>query len=320
MYDQIKLSTLPSGVTLTDSSGTRKYLQKLNKYINKLSLVGGDDCPDNNPDFVSWNKIPKNGDITSYKKDGSEITTNLTFDIYEKILDPTKVQNLFLMAGWSTKSMCNSSKVIINKLDILKTKYRAIYVINLNSAKDFQTNVCELRDGKNATSDQIIKLGGVKSLEYIAWKNSREIELNDNLATLINKFISELKLTNVDVLGKSSGGGVAIDLVTKSDIYKSLFLAVPSSPLNVSKLPSEVLKRVQFIFGWNEDDKSKFDWHKGTDKNSSTEYIVYNETMEKFKKIYPDIKYHYVLYTEYPNDVSGHEINYNFLDLIVKTT
>lgn len=102
--------------------------------------------------------------------------------------------------------------------------------------------------------------------------------------TIIDKCLRspDLNLTNVHLLGKCAGGGLAIHTITKSNIYSGLFLSVPASPLNVEKL-KELNKtqknKIRFIFTWDKNDDYPFNWNRKS--NEEKEY--YDKTMKKLK-------------------------------------
>jgi hypothetical protein len=186
-----------------------------------------------------------------------------------------KLPNLVLLSGFSNKSIINSSKVVFNNINKIKDKYQAFYIFCYSEKefKKYQIDACNLRDQK--------KLNIKNSLNQIY---ESEIKLNDKLGTFIDKCLRSpnLNLTNVHILGKCAGGGVAIHTITKSNIYTGLFLSVPASPLNILKLKqlNDIQKNnIRFIFTWEQNDDYLFDWGR----KSNEEKHYYDKTMKKLK-------------------------------------
>jgi hypothetical protein len=220
----------------------------------------------------------------------------------------TELPNLVLLAGFSNKSIINSSKVLLENIDKIKNKYQAVYIY-CYSEKEFkkhQFDACSIRDQK--------KNENYKEIEKIY---ESEIKLNDKLGIFIDKCLRSpgLNLTNVHLLGKCAGGGLAIHTITKSNIYSGLLLAVPASPLNVLKLKklNNIQKNnIRFIFTWEKNDDYPFDWNKKS--NQEKEY--YDKTMKKLK-----IKnYESYIFDEEPKNKSEkyqyHEISNSLFDKI----
>ena len=331
------------------------YLHKKNKYNNKMSLIGGSgegadkkikDSSGKYPDLdlSGWNFIKVDGIFRDKLRE---------FIIYEcKFNDDISKPNLVVMSGFSLNSVRESGYVILDKLDVLATKYRAVYIINLSNFKEPQNDACDIRDkyGLDPELLDIISKLGKKSEEYKAYvtnpeyiqklkspeclakvrnpeyryaKNEQEIQVyRDASDTLNDILINKLKLINIHLLGECAGGGLAIRLVEKSELYTRLFLAVPSSPNDVKELTPRVLNTVKLRFSWNINDDLQYSWHKEEDdgKNNSTEKDVYDNQMKEFIRIYPDIDYVSFMFSQDPrttianNRNPAHEIHRKFID------
>ena len=222
--------------------------------------------------------------------------------------DNINLPNLVLLSGFSNKSIINSSKVVLNNIDKIKDKYQAFYIF-VYSEKEFkkhQIEACNIRDQQ--------KLNTKNSFKQIY---QSEIKLNEILGTLIDKCLRspDLNLTNVVLLGKCAGGGVAIHTITKSNIYTGLILSVPASPLNVIHLKklNEVQKNnIKFIFTWDKNDDFLFDWNR----KSNEEKKFYDKTMNKLKIL----NYQSYIYNEKPKNIlekfQYHEISNSLFDII----
>lgn len=180
--------------------------------------------------------------------------------------DPTK-PNLVAMAGFSKKSFEGTYQRILDNINKIKNKFNAIYVLQYDEAKfkALQKEACEERDR--------IKDNGETDFETIY---QPETHLNEELGYVIDKLLNYIGLTNVHLLGKCAGGGVAIHVFTKSDIYDALYLGVPGSPTAIKHITDNIdtIHNKQFIFGWDQRDEFKFNWGK----KSNEEFIRYIQT------------------------------------------
>jgi len=239
--------------------------------------------------------------------------------------------NFVAWAGFSRKSFCNSTRIIMQKLDSLKKCYKAVYIICLENIKDLQKKSVEPRDKKkiNDYKDDSGKLkydlANIESnYKWRAFKNEDEIALNEEVSIIIDKILRAMNLRNVHILGKSAGAGIAIHIMNKSDIYTGLFLAVPSSPLNIRllrNLSKEKLETIKFRFAWIVEDIYDFDWHQEEKKNekSKDEKKYYDAEIEYIRKnIAPVNNYNSYLYNgnEETKPSDNHEIHPDFLDAI----
>ena len=308
------------------------YSQKLNKYYHKISMSGGAASQQVIKDpFTAETKIRSDGRPEPNFM-GWNLISIREFFIYENLFEESEKPNLFVMSGFSIDSVCECAPIIIDKLDVLRTKYRAVYIINLSPFKGQQGDACKIRDVfVNHTLETLAKgspeyLAYVKSVENRERRNAAEITLNGEIAATIHSLITTLGLINVHLLGKCAGGGVAISLVKIATIYTGLFLAVPSSPTDIRYLSEPVLRNVKFRFSWNLLDTYEFDWHKqeGEGRVSADEKVMYDNTMRVYQKTHKDFTIDYVslmLPTDTVTAGSGHryhehEINRKFIDYI----
>ena len=290
------------------------YIQKLNKYNNKLcNFSGGAESSKREPtpfdNNSEWVEIKIDNKINDDK-----------FTIYKKKCSDDKDKPiLFAMAGFSHKSFYQSSQVILDKISVLDKKYREVYFINLSSIKDLQTSRVREQNTDLEKRNNLDK----RSIEYQETKNKPELNLTREIAEQINRIIvEELQLDNVHLLGKSSGGGVVINLINLDKRYTGLFVSVPMWPYNVTQLTDETLKRVKFRFGWNIDDEYNiFDWKDEKLKYSYQEKANYDQIMANFTKEKKDFKIDYMSIMFHPDSEippdrkdHGHEIHHKLID------
>ena len=276
------------------------------------------------------------------------------FTIYRhKFNDDRTRPNLVVMSGFSANSVRESGYVIKDKLPVLSKKYSSVYIINLSPFKKPQNDACDVRDAyilSLLTQSQKDTFDAIKTAEekkaflnrpefkeicrqkskedpmHREKKNSEEIQVYKDASVTINELLSKLRLENVHLLGECAGGGLSIYTANQSSIYTGLFLAVPSSPLNIRVLSDEVLKRVKFRFSWNINDEVQYDWHKEEmdNKNSFDEKNIYDAAMKNIMKT-KQFPIDYVsfmfsqdpLTTEANNRSPAHEIHRKFIDFIV---
>lgn len=276
--------------------------------------------------LIGWNIIK----ITDKFRDLNE------FIIYEKVLndkDESK-PNLFIMSGFSVLSVKECIGVVKDVLDLLSTKYKAVYIMNLTSFKKAQNDDIALRD-KDPKAN-IPKIEDFESLEkykahiksdaFREARNEIEMNLNIEIGKTVHSLIKKLKLDNIHLLGKSAGGGLAISMLNEYvPSFTALFLAVPASPTNVRKLHPDVLKNCKLRFSWNVADVYTFDWHKidGEGGISADEKAIYDKQMYKYQNV-DKIKINYISFmfsTDYkttnpPYRNPEHEINRKFIEFI----
>jgi hypothetical protein len=289
------------------------YLQKLNKYNYKLSSFIGGAAPGVSEDKIikgipiDLKKYPQYTPLSdSLNLEGWNFITLDGFTIYEKKSENQDESrpNLFVMSGFSVNSVRESGIVIVDKIDLLLSKFRAVYILNLSPFKKPQNTACDIRDAYCTTNVDLLDIQakfGKESDEYRAKvrelglehrvaKNAAEIQMYEKAGVTVNQLITQLGLNNVHILGECAGGGVAISLVKQEPRYKALYLSVPARPDNVSSLPPEVLQRVKFRFQWNRGDPTEYNWHKEEQvgETSTNEKEVYHLMMGNFIKSNPD--------------------------------
>lgn len=283
-----------------------KYLKYKTKYLTlKAQQTGGgwDNAEEYGKtlptvlDLTGWKINQYNAE---YKKD------TLTFNIIKYSFDESEDKPvLFAMAGISSKSFSNSAKVIVENVDKLKAKFSSVYMINYDPLKQYQIEACRTYDDLKDRKTMLRKELSDKELNIIY---KAEIDLNIEIASIMNKIITEdLKLKNVHLLGKCNGGFVGLELVSMSNIYKALYLAVPGSPIHIqplTKLSAKRLKEIDFIFGWNDNDDYKFNFTP----ESRMEKDIYDSEMEKLGVS----KYKSYMFPA----GNGHEINADLINKI----
>jgi hypothetical protein len=203
-----------------------------------------------------------------------------TFRIIKKILtNDSNKPDLVAMAGFSKKSFCGTTKRIIENIDQIKNIFNAIYILQFDEEKikDLQSRSCSIRDEIRKSKDEA---DFEKNLKEI-YKS--ETDLNEELGIIIDKLLRSIGLTKVHLLGKCAGGGVAIHIFTKSNIYGALYLGVPASPTGIEHLVDNInnIHNKLFIFGWDQRDAYQFDWNK-----KSNEEITRYEKHKTFFEIF----------------------------------
>jgi hypothetical protein len=225
---------------------------------------------------------------------------------------------LFMLAGVSEKSFKKSSKILLEKLDVLTNKFKNIYLIQYSSFGDDQISACQKRDEidkknqSNKTKDDIYK---------------PELDMNSEIADNVHNIIKSLGLTDVHLLGKCNGAWITILLLLKSIRYIALYLAVPGIPLSVEILktiPEDRLKTIKFIFGWVQQDGFVFNW-----KNAETNIPIKSyQEKERYDKDIKDIEDDLDIKLDYTSimydnggpedDRLNHEIDPRMIDEISK--
>jgi len=215
-----------------------------------------------------------------------------TFKIIKNESNPDKSKpNLVAMAGFSFRSFCASTSVIVKNLEKIKGMFNCVYVICFtDEVKDkLQTDACKSRDANitkeigTLTEEELVDILKDKEVRKKIFKS--ETDLNEKLGNVVDKLIRCAGITNVHLLGKCAGGGVAIHTFTKSNIYQALYLAVPASPTNVEHLretKGEIdISGKKIIIAWDRRDAFKFKWGK-----SNQELDSYEKTLKGWSTNY----------------------------------
>lgn len=217
-----------------------------------------EECNENGLDLQGWKiyysySLNENDNI----KWGNFYVIKKSFDNNSPSLVDDNLPSLVAMAGFSVKSFCGTTNRIIQNLDKIKSKFKDIWVICFSEqVKEMQKVACQKRDAQNSYDP--------------------EYELNEDIGKFVDKILKSAKLTNIHLLGKCAGGGVAIHTFTKSNIYNALYLGVPASPDDVQHLLDKNLINKKFIFAWDKRDAYKFNWGL-----SNQEIGRYRTTMNK---------------------------------------
>ena len=262
--------------------------------------------------FIDDIKIETRGKLSFKNKEG--ITEpNLKFNIIRKTFEGDESRpDLVAMAGLSFGSFCGSAEVITQNIEKLRNKFKNVYIINLNPFKNYQNDACKeydsIKKANNNNKDGYMFRTNLTPEKFNEIYGN-EIKLDDEIAGIINEIITEkLGLRNVHILGKCQGGSVSIQLVSKSDVYKALYLAVPGSPSHITplyKISKERLEKMNFIFGWNDNDdyafnftlasineKAKYDEEIGKlefEKKANLNYQSYHFTPGNKHEINPEL-------------------------------
>jgi hypothetical protein len=292
-----------------------KYLKYKNKYIKlkignqfggALNIIDNTNNRDTLIEFLApipHEIIPPKINKITYNINGNII------HIVKIILNTDDKPVLFALAGISHKSFIGTSAVILSKLDLLKKKFKELYLVEYESFREKQDNACSIRDSCRKTSEDI----------YEIYKP--ELDMNNEIADNLNEIILNLGLTNVHLLGKCNGAWVVSLLLIKNAIYKGLYLAVPGIPFNVNilnELTEDRLKEINFVFGWIRQDGYKFNWNR----QSFQEKEVYDRTMEAIQKEKGiKIKYKTKMYDNKRDEDEKiyHEIFPDMIDDIIST-
>jgi len=285
------------------------------QFIDECNQTLIDAKVDHRLDFTNWEICYVKLNSKQYEKKYKDPFIFIT----KKLNENKELPNLVAWAGVSLGSFCNTTRIIMNNLVDLEKCYQAVYIISLGNIKPIHNACFPCRDAKMKASsmDEDSKLtynDGInkpktfnlknkeENYEWIAFKNKDEISFQEDISYIIDKIIRAIDLNNVHILGKSAGAGIAIHIMDKSKVYTGLFLAVPSSPLNVQllrDLPKERLKSIKFRFMWMKQDGMVFDWQKdeGIDLTSEPrnlhEKTLYDNEMKYIKENLSDNILHY---------------------------
>ena len=190
-------------------------------------------------------------------------------------LNNSKNKPLVVVPGYSNDSFESGFKVLMQGFDSIKEKYSEIYALCWGST--------------------------VKKLtqNYSAHEKDEEkaFALNEKLRTilahLLDKIIRspDMKLTNISVLAKSAGAGVAIHMAAINPEIKFLYIACPGTNGGGKTLKDR--KDLPIKLMWNKDDNK-----------------IPFETSEKFIDDFKKQGNNYIFY-EY--DTGGHEFNIEFI-------
>ena len=245
--------------------------------------------------------------LNTYNFNGNDI------HIFKIILNNDDKPVLFALAGISNNSFNGTSAVILNKLELLGTKFKEIYLVEYSSFGQKQIDACGLRD---KLKHDHIGLGDDK-LNNIIYKP--ELDMNNEIANNLNEIILMLNLNNVHLLGKCNGAWIVTLLLMKQYIYKGLYLSVLGIPFNVNmlhELPQNRLVDINFVFSWIKQDGFPFHWNS----KSFQEKDKYDKTIREIAKNNNiNMKYSSVMYDNQQSEDKKqyHEIYPDMIDLII---
>jgi frataxin-like iron-binding protein CyaY len=205
----------------------------------------------------------------------------------------------------SHNSFIGSSHIILNSLDVLKDKFKEIYLLEYDSYKPEQIDACEQRD--NLIKEKYLKEYD-KSLEKIKDLSSSEKKilnpdinpqfykpeelLNLEISKNINYIINKLELNNVHLIGKCNGAWICSLLLTNYSNYRNIYLSVPGIPLidNIlQKIESKIdeFKDMNLIIRWRNEDCYPFLWGESCKEIKRYESIINDKytNLKDFKKL-----------------------------------
>ena len=299
-----------------------KYIKYKNKYINLQNKIniqqtggtalasgggGGGGSDMSSIDAKTFLGLKESDEIkyipikTTYKTSEDKDINLINIELNEDKDKPV----LFMLAGASHESFKKSSKILLDKLDVLTNKFKNIYIIQYESFKEDQKRACGLRDGLDESKDDIYK---------------PELDLNSKIADNVHNIIMSLGLTDVHLLGKCNGAWITLLLLLKNPIYNALYLAVPGIPSSVEilkRIDITRLQRIKFIFGWTQQDGFVFNWKI----KSYQEKERYDAIIKRIENDL-DIKLEYtsIMYDNGQGEPNGnyHEIYTDMIDEISK--
>jgi hypothetical protein len=279
------------------------------EFINKCSSlknVMGDAIPE--LPFGEWNLYELDQNCTKV------IDKYGIFNVIEKVFDKDADKPVLVaMAGYSVSSFCGSSQVIMENLGLLNPKYKAVYVLCYDEEKfkGFSKRAADERDRQRNKTHPILEtpIDSLPYREFVFGGDHGEIQMYEELGSIVDKVIRCLGLKNVHLLGKSAGGGTVMNIVYTNPIYTRLYLAVPAHPTYCKSLEKlgDRLNDMNVIVGWNQND----------DRDLAG--VPSNKNMELFEPIFQELKIKYPGFQyEQHRFVPGnkHEINLELLRLI----
>jgi len=207
------------------------------------------------------------------------------------------------MAGMSQKSCNETIKRIVLNQNILKNKFSKIYIIGFKEpCKIMQTDAFNIPEYYEPI-DELTHNFRTKFYE-------KSLKLDNFLADQIYNFInsrSEFAKKEIHILGKCAGAAIAIQLFTKNEKYKSLYLAVPASPLNVHHLIDKNIKNKKIIVAWDSRDHyNKFHWKSLSyqeKKYYDTTLCLLSDTNNYISVMFGSGEPHESLYHEIPTEM-----------------
>ena len=222
------------------------------------------------------------------------------FDIYSKDLNGHD-NNLVLIAGFSEGSGIASRDVLNKELDNIANQYKKVYVIILQPFKELQ------KQNDKIDSERKVSIP-IDHPEYRKEQWNNDIHMKNELASVVDKIIRANNIDNVHLIGKSAGGGLAMNIVSKSNIYKKLYLAVPAHPLFCESLYAlgDRLNDLSVRIAWNYNDE--FNLYNII---SNKQMSYYENILIELKKKYPNFDYKQALFS--PGNF--HEVNPGLLYL-----
>jgi len=287
---------------MQNSNTAKEFIKK----CSSLKNVMGEAIPE--LPFGEWNLYELDQNCTKV------IDKYGIFNVIEKVFDKNSDKPVLVaMAGYSVSSFCGSSQIIMENLGLLNRKYSAVYVLCYDEEKfkGFSKRAADERDRQRNRSHPILESPS-ESLtyrEFVFGGDHGEIQMYEELGSIVDKVIRCLGLKNVHLLGKSAGGGTAMNVVNTNPIYTRLYLAVPAHPTYCKSLEKlgDRLNDMNVIIGWNQNDDRDL---AGVPSNKNME--LFEPILQKLKIKYPGFQYEQHMFV--PGN--KHEINPELLRLI----
>ena len=293
-------------------------IKKKSNINNKISQKGGWLAISNiyNLVLIDWKiniYMVNTNDILKYQNSRGVTNKTIQFSILGKFFDINKYKSsLVILIDRNDDSFNNSIQVIIQNIDKFKNKYNAVYIIDLNPFKEYIVDACHQTDILRSTRPSSLR-SNLSSEDFnVIFKDTMDINLQ--MAKIINELIfNNMRISNIELLGISRGGGIAINLLPLNINYKALYLSSPESPNHIMPLyniDKDRLKNIRFIFGWNSNDNYPFEFVQ----KSKQEQGKYDEEITILQNDLK-IKLNYKVNMFIPG--TEHQLNSKLIDQIV---
>lgn len=184
--------------------------------------------------------------------------------------------NLLVVPGYSFKSFDGIMKKIHEGFGFIRDKYSHIYLINWGDKikKDSE------KIGEGLSQEERFRLNDLH---------------RDEMANLLDKCIRspDVDLRNIEVLGKSAGGGVSFFFTAKNPEVRKLYLVAPGITNRGIMLRDR--RDIPIFISWNKDDT----------------IIPYEPTISEFREV---LSPHGDNLKIFVYEAGGHELNVKFLE------
>lgn len=201
----------------------KKQKLSINKYITE---------------FINQNKYElklSDFELLKYNRPLLLLKTKINYSIIKMNFKGNKSKpELVVLPGYSNKSICwtvSRINTYINTFpELVKNKFNAIYIINYENVKPIQDAKKEQRN-----------------------------ELDKQITEHTYQIIKDLNITNLSLLGRSAGGGIALQLINMNGLnITACYLACAGGNINLFedylKNPNSN-KNIKIVLGWSLNDK-----------------------------------------------------------------